>query len=252
MKIKIFYDRDVNANAAHYYELAKECKSKVAGLEKAIQETEKEMKKASKKEKKLPRMKREKEWFEKFHHSFTYSGKLIIAGRSAQQNDQLFAKYMEPNDLFFHADIQGGAATILKDGADASEEEFKETAQIAACFSKAWVNANAAVDVYAVKKEQLSKHSTGGYIPTGAFAISGERKWFRGTKLELRIGLSEGKLHLVSSNSKVKLDKELILIPSKTGKTKGALAKSLAKRFNVHPDELLELLPNGKTKTKQK
>jgi hypothetical protein len=41
----------------------------------------------------------------------------------------------------------------------------------------------------------------------------------------------------------------LALAPSKSGKDKGALAKSLAKRFACHPDELLELLPNGKSKT---
>jgi hypothetical protein len=44
----------------------------------------------------------------------------------------------------------------------------------------------------------------------------------------------------------------LILIPSNSGKEKGQLAKSLAKRFSKHPDDFLELLPNGKTKTIEK
>jgi hypothetical protein len=37
----------------------------------------------------------------------------------------------------------------------------------------------------------------------------------------------------------------------RAGKEKGALAKSLAKRYGAHPDELLEILPNGRTKTQE-
>ena len=128
---------------------------------------------------------------------------------------------------------------------------MREAAQFAASFSKAWVNANAAVDVYAVKKEQLSKHATGGYIPTGAFAISGKRTWFRGTRLALRIGLGESGIKLIPDSSRIQLKDQLVIIPSRTGKNKGSLAKSLSRRYKTHPDELLEILPNGKSKTMQ-
>lgn len=250
MKLKLFYEKSVHENAAYYYEQAKESREKTAGVEKAIKETEKEIAEAKKETKKSVRVKKEKEWYEKFHHTATSAGRLVIGGRNAQQNDLLAAKHMETDDFFFHADIQGGSVVILKDGANAGDEELSESAQFAACFSNAWKNANAAVDVYAVRKEQLTKHVTGGFVPAGAFAILGERKWFRNTKLELRIGLDEkGRLVLVPAVSKQKLQKSLILVPSKTGKEKGALAKSLAKRFGVHPDELLELLPNGKSRT---
>jgi hypothetical protein len=103
-----------------------------------------------------------------------------------------------------------------------------------------------------VEKDQVSKHATGGFIPTGAFAISGKRVWYRGTRLALRIGLSEERLIVVPEVSTTVLDKELTLLPSKKGKGKGALAKSLAKRFSTHPDNLLEILPNGPSKTVQK
>jgi predicted ribosome quality control (RQC) complex YloA/Tae2 family protein len=270
MDLKLFYEKSVHENAGYYYELAKESREKISGVEKAIEETKKEMEKAKKGEKKEIRTKRQKEWYEKFHSCFTSAGHLIIGGRNAQQNDQIFAKHMDDNDLFFHADIQGASAVILKDGASAlkggvgasgigvggvgaNEDELKEAAQFAASFSKAWINANAGVDVYAVKKGQLSKHVSGGFIPTGAFAISGERVWFRSTKLELRIGKDEkGMLALVPSISKTQLKNALVLVPSKSGKDKGAIAKSLAKRYNVHPDELLEILPNGKSKTAER
>jgi predicted ribosome quality control (RQC) complex YloA/Tae2 family protein len=255
MRLKLFYLKSVHENAAYYYQLAKESREKMAGVEKAIEGTKKEMEDARKeagKQKPGVRVKRQKEWYEKFHSAFTSSGKLLIGGRSAQQNDQLVSKHMEDNDLFFHADIQGGAVFILKDGANATEEDLMEAAQMAASFSNAWKNANAGVDVYCVKRSQLTKNVSGGFVPSGAFAILGERRWFKGMPLVLRIGVSEKGIGLVPDRSRTHLKDELLLVPALSGKDKGTLAKSLSKRFGVHPDELLELLPNGKSKTIEK
>ncbi len=249
MRLKLFYDRSVHENASYYYQKAKEAREKQEGARKAIEQTEKEISEAKGAVKPGARFKRKKEWHEKFHSAMTGGGRLMIGGRSAQQNDQLVSKHMDEKDLFFHADIQGGAVVILKAGIDADEADMLEAAQFAASFSNAWKNGNAGVDVYAVRKEQLTKNMSGGFVPAGAFAILGERRWFRSTALALRIGLGENGVELVPNNSKKTLQNQLVLIPSLAGKDKGALAKSLAKRFGVHPDELQELLPNGKTKT---
>lgn len=251
MKLKLYYLESVHENAARYYEQAKEARQKLEGLEKAIEETRKEMERVREKPVKEVRVKREKQWFEKFVHSFSSSGKLMIGGRNAQQNDIIVSRHMDDDDLFFHADIQGGSVFILKGGAGASEQEMREAAQMAACFSKAWANANAAVDVYSVKKGQLAKHATGGFVPTGAFAITGTRTWFKGTRLAMRIGLGDQGLEMIPEVSERRLQKELTILPSKKGKEKGGLAKSLAKRYAIHPDDLLELLPNGRSKTVQ-
>ncbi len=249
MRLKLFYDRSVHENASYYYQKAKEAKEKQEGARKAIEQTEKEIAEAKGAVKSEARFKRKKEWHEKFHSAMTGGGRLMIGGRSAQQNDFLVAKHMDDKDLFFHADIQGGAVVILKDGLAADEADLMEAAQFAASFSNAWKNANAGVDVYAVEKKQLTKNMSGGFVPAGAFAILGERRWFRGTRLALRIGKGEKGVELVPDVSARKLGDQLVLIPSLAGKDKGALAKSLAKRFGVHPDDLLELLPNGKSKT---
>ena len=251
MKITLLYRKSVHENAARCYQLAKESREKIAGLEKAMKETGREIESARKKTTvREIRIKREREWFEKFHHAVTAAGSLMLGGRNAQQSDLLVAKRMEDADLFFHADIQGGAVVILKGGVDAGERDMEEAAQFAACFSNAWKNGNAAVDVYAVRKNQLTKKVSGGFVPAGAFAILGERKWFRNTRLALRIGVDDnGRIRLIPDRSAVVLKDQLVVVPSLAGKEKGAMAKSLAKRFGVHPDELLELLPNGKSKT---
>lgn len=251
MRIKLYTNKSIHENAAYYYDLAKEAKKKAEGLGQAIEETRKQIEKEKKKQKKEAssiKMKKEKVWYEKFNWFMTSGGKLAIGGKNAQQNDQIFAKHMEDNDLFFHADIQGGTAVILKDGVNADEQEMLETAQFAGSFSNAWKNANAAVDVYSVKKEQLSKHAQGGYIPTGAFAITGKKTWFRSTPIAVRIGIEENEACVVPSVSKRTFKNEAMLVPSKSGNEKGKLAKLLAKRFGVHPDDLLGRLPNGKSK----
>lgn len=249
MRIKLFYNKSVHENAASCYELAKASREKISGLEKAMEETEKEIAEAQKGDKKDVRVKKPREWFEKFHHSMTSQGRLMLGGRSAQQNDMLVARHMEDSDLFFHADIQGGAVVVLKGGLDAGDGELKEAAQFAACFSNAWKNGNASVDVYAVEKKQLTKNMSGGFVPSGAFAILGERRWFRAMRLSLRIGKDGDQIIILPYSSEKKLKDELILVPSNAGKEKGAMAKSLAKRFFAHPDQFLEMLPSGRSKT---
>ncbi len=249
MRIKLFINKSIHENAAYYYELAKKARKKAEGVEKAIEETKKEIERTkAKKEAKKVRIKREKEWFEKFHWFYTSGGRLAIGGKNAQQNDIAVRKYMTDNDLFFHADIQGGSAVILKDGMKASEEELLEAAQFAASFSNAWKNGNASVDVYAVRKEQLLKAVSGGFVQTGAFAITGERRWFRGTKLGVKVGIGENGAEILPERSKKILKEELLLVPSTGGKEKGEIAREIAKRLGIDVTEILEIIPNGKSR----
>ncbi len=250
--IKLF--KPLHQSASDYFNNAKEVKKRIEGATIAIIQTEKEIEKESKlhaQAQKNVKVKREKKWFEKFHWFYTSQNRLAVGGRSAQENDRVFKTYMEDNDLFFHAEIQGGSAIILKDGINASEEEKKEVAQFAASMSNAWKNANASVDVYAAKKDQISKASHGGFIQAGQFAITGEREWFRNVPLGIIIGKGPEGLECVPSNSKRKIEKPTHLVPSRTGKEKGGIASSLAKYYDTHPDFLLELLPNGKSRSKQ-
>ncbi len=160
MRIRLNILKTVHENAAAYYEEAKEARGKIKGVERAIGETKKEMERAQKEETAAERKRadetkiaRKKAWYEKFHYFFTGDGKLVIGGRSADQNDFVYKNHFDDEDIFFHADIQGGSACILKAGINADEKEMKEVAQFAACFSNAWKNGNATVDGYWVKKE---------------------------------------------------------------------------------------------------
>lgn len=271
MRIHLNIMKSVHENAAAYYEEAKEAREKLKGVENAIEETKKEIEKAKKEEaaaekKRADAIKvaRSREWYEKFHYFFTDTGKLVVGGRSADQNDLLYNKHFDETDLFFHADIQGGAACILKVAVGSageqkvvsgsqlpvSDDELKEVAQFAASFSNAWKNGNAAVDVYCVGKAQVSKHATGGFIQKGAFAIVGERKWFKQTELKLRVGLENGLVVVLPANAKGKLEKEVVIIPGRL--EKGEAVKKIAKMLGVHPDDVQTVLPAGKIGIKQR
>ncbi|MGC8899704.1 MAG: NFACT RNA binding domain-containing protein [Candidatus Micrarchaeia archaeon] len=249
MKLTLWYRKSIHENAGHYYELAKKYRKKAKAAKDALKGLEKKLEEAKKKkEKEKPALKvlREKEWHEKFHWFFTSQGKLALGGRDAQQNDLIYSKHIEQNDLFFHADIQGGSVVVLKNGKSASEQEKLEAAQFAACFSKAWASGFSYVDVYSATPEQLTKHSPGEYVAKGAIVVKGEKEWYKRTPLKLRVGLDEkGKVAVVPAFSKVKLKNEITIIPGK--EEKGAIAKKLAKMLTTHPDELLQILPSGRT-----
>ena len=134
-------------------------------------------------EKKL-KERQKREWYEKFNWFVTSGGLLAIGGRSAMQNDEINSKHFSEGDLFFHADIFGASAVVLKGGAQSSDEAQQEAAQFAACYSSAWESGQSYVDVFAAGREQVSK-SAKGRLPTGSFAISGEREWFKAMRLEL-------------------------------------------------------------------
>ncbi len=293
MRIKLNITKNVYENAAVYYDKAKEACVKIKGVEIAINETKKEMEKAKKEQTilekeriKQTKIARKQAWYEKFHYFFTSNGKLVIGGKSADQNDFIYNTYFGENDLFFHADIQGGTICILKEGANADNKEMLEVAQFAASFSNAWKNGNAAVDVYCVKKDQVSKHAIRGFIAKGAYAIIGERKWFRKTPLGLKIGIEnqcdrrdltvsrQSRSHLITTSQTVtaasyevsnsqfvneiaiilpancerKINKELYIIPGTH--EKGKIVKRISKLLSAHPDDVQNILPSGRISLK--
>ena len=252
MKVKIYYNKSVHENASIYYELAKKYRKKAEGAKKALRELEDRINKAKKEELKIKeeekiktKVLKTKEWYEKFHWFFTSGGRLAIGGKNAQQNEILVKRYMEEEDLFFHSQIYGGSVVILKRGIKADEREKLEVAQFAACFSRAWKEAITSIDVFAVKKYQLTKHTKEGGLKTGGFGIEGKMEWFKNVILKLKVGLKDDKLYVLPALSKLELENVIYLKPG--GKLKkGEVATKLSKIFEIHPDEFLERLPSGR------
>ena len=253
MKVKLDSSKSLHENAAVYFEKAKKARQKREALVVAMREMEAKIAEAEKgaveeaadaAPKMIEKTAEKKEWFERFHFFTTSGGRLCLAGHDASQNEVLVKNYFEEHDLFFHADVQGAAATILKDGVNASDGEKAEAAQFAASYSKAWKGGFATVDVYAVGHDQVSKTAQSGeYVSKGGFIIRGKREWFKNTPLEVAMGANaEGKLAVVPNLLKKTLQKSVELTPGEkkdnAEKALKALGLPAAKR-----DELMRLLP---------
>ena len=187
MEAELDYTKTAQQNAQAYFEKSKGAKKKIAGAEQAIKRLGQRMSELEKERvvRKELKKREERDWYERFNWFFASDGRLAIGGRSAQQNEEVVAKYFDSNDLFFHANVFGASAVVLKNGTGASEGVREEAAQFAACYSKAWEDGLSAVDVFSARKGQVSKSSRGGSLGTGSFLISGERGWYRNVKLEL-------------------------------------------------------------------
>lgn len=131
-------------------------------------------------------------WFEKYHWLITSNGFLVIGGRNADQNESIVKKYLEPNDIFLHAEIHGAPATILKTyGKKPDDKDIWEASFIAGCYSRAWREGFGYIDIFWVKGDQVSKKPPAGeYLGKGAFMIYGKKNYLR-IRLELGIGIEE-------------------------------------------------------------
>jgi predicted ribosome quality control (RQC) complex YloA/Tae2 family protein len=187
-------------NAAQYYEMAKKAEKKIAGIQKAIEKTREQIGTArlQKTEKvqrasEPPPVSRKREWYEKFRWFNSSDGFLMIGGRDATTNEIIIKKHTEPNDVVFHAEVQGAPFVSVKtQGLTPSEQTVKEAAQFAASYSHAWKEGFSAVNVYWVRPEQVSKTPPSGeYLPRGSFMIYGTKNYVKGAVLEVAIGLKK-------------------------------------------------------------
>lgn len=258
MKIILDQRNTVVQNAARYYDEAKKLRAKARGAVKAVFQTRKELEaggtKQAENQLQLQTKKKQREWFSKFLFFHTSGGTLVVAGRNAKQNDLIFTKHSAPNELFLHADIRGSPAVVVK-SANVTEQELKEAAQFTASYSSAWKRSFGSVDVYVVKVGQVSKHFHGGYLEQGAFAISGERQWFKNTLLKLRVCFDEEQgTYVIPEVHPSHPRFSISIVPGKLEKNAASKAIKLqlqkilfeaGKRLRIEDEEIVRLLPGG-------
>jgi len=266
MKISLDASKTAQQNAAEYYSKASKLRAKADGAKTALEETLRLIAREEKRElykkpedesaaKKKFRIRRDLEWFEKYRWFYTSSGLLVVAGRDASQNEHVFSRHAEKEDLYFHADVTGAPTTILKEGntEKATEQDKLEAAQFAVSYSSSWKNGFGSVDAYCVPVESVSRTAKAGeYVSKGGFIISGKREYFRGTALGLRIGLDEKeRVAAVPAISLRTLKNAVTILPAGT-KEKGVAAKEVMARLGTdNLDDLLLVIPAGKSEVER-
>ncbi len=240
-RLSIFENLDI------IYKKIKGLKKKIARLEKQIEENKKKLREVSDRvaiEKKIIEKRVRKSWYEKFRWFFTSNNFLLIAGKDATSNESLIRKYLEKNDLVFHADIHGSPFGILKNGQNAGEEDIYEAAKFIASYSRAWKIKLNSLEVYYVYPNQVSKKAPAGeYLPKGSFMIYGPRNYLR-VELEIAIGFKEDLIPGVPESVSKKTDKYVILIPGDIKPLE--IAKKIAKILGYpYVEEILKFVPGS-------
>lgn len=187
--------KTVPQNAQEYYEKVKKFNKKKEGALKAIDNTRKAMEKNAvaktpKAGKKL-KVYRKRHWYDRFRWFVSSDGFLVVGGRDADTNEEVFKKYIEKRDLVFHTQTPGAPLTVIKTGGkEIPESTLQETAQFAVSYSSLWKSGHFSGDCYWVKAEQVSKTpESGEYVKKGSFIIRGERNYFKDVPLGVAVGL---------------------------------------------------------------
>ncbi len=207
LTFKIYLDKSVEENASLYFQKLKVLKKKLAGAERTILKMEKKLSrnvhKQEAKKTKQEKVNIQMSWFTKFRWFFTQHGFLLIGAKDAGSNELIIKKHMSENDIVFHTSAPGSPFFILKldrfysdNDLKLIKEDIESSAQITACYSKAWSLSLTYTDVFYVRPEQVTKKAKAGeFLSKGSFMIYGKRN-FLTVKLELAVGrLSENNEH---------------------------------------------------------
>jgi len=259
----------VPQNAQRYYEKAKEMARKGSGAKDALAIT-KQLRagKAAAPKKARPvsfYRRRKPKWYERFRWFFSSDGFMVLGGRDADGNEEIYTKYMERRDLAMHTDAPGAPLTVIKtEGEIVPDSTLQEAAQFAVSYSSVWKGGLVAADCYLIKGDQVSKTpESGEFLKKGAFVIRGERTYFKDTPLGLALGIDEGVLiGGPVSAIKPKADPVVEIEPGELNADD--LAKKIYRQFSdevedraflksvASVDQMVQFLPPGGSRIKEK
>ena len=261
-KINIDPKLTIPENAENYYEKAKKAKRKTKGALIAIENTKKQLEKIkAKKDVAMEnivvpkkRVKKNLKWYEKLRWFLSSDGVLVVGGRDANSNESVVKKYLEPNDIYLHADIHGATSTAIKlNGNKLNDNLLKESGEFAASFSSAWSKGFTSQDVFWVHPDQVSKTPEAGeFLPKGSFVIRGHRNYIRGARVKLAIGIVdyEGKRIMAGPIEALEKHSENFVVLKPGFTKKEAIAKKILHKINeddlINLDDIIRVLPSGK------
>ncbi len=231
IEIDLDFRKTVKEIANEHFEKAKAAKAKIEKIQKSLVKFE---------PKPRPAAKIEEQWYEKYRWFFSSDGILVIAGRNAEQNEELIKSQCRPYDTVLHADIHGSPFAVIRNDVrkKLSEQTLREAAEFVASYSRAWL-LKITVDVYAISPDQLVK--TAG-LPTGSFLIKGERKWFNKVEPKLALAFTD---RLIAGPVEV-IKKQTLEIVTIVPGDNDKIADEIKKKINASLEEISKAVPYGR------
>lgn len=180
--------------------------------------------------------------YKRYRWFFTSSGKLVIGGKSAEQNDSLLdiLKEEEGDYIVMHTSTPGSPfSVILEDIGEVSQEDIEECAIFTGCFSKVWKSGKSKALVGIFKLSQLYKDKT---MKQGTWGVAGDVEE-HSVKLELVLTKQKNVLRAVPEQT---AETKIVKILPGTIKKEDISAKlELELDNSFDEEELLSALPSG-------
>ena len=183
--------------------------------------------------------------YQKFKWFYTSTGKLVLGGKNALQNETLLRRLKKEKEerMIMHTQSPGSPfSVILSDIKLIKSEDIKECAIFTAAFSKAWKQRKKIENVDIFKLSKLFKAKQ---MQLGTWGVKEKIKTIE-VQLSLVLTIQKDKLRAVPESS-VKLEKQILLkiFPGKIDKQEmlGKLQVLLPSSFNK--EEILSALPSG-------
>ncbi len=180
--------------------------------------------------------------YENFRWFFTSDDKLVVGGKSDEQNELVIRNFLKPEYIVVHTSEPGSPFMIIQSN-NPSRRDIEESAVFCASFSKQWKLGTKSVDVDVFKGSQIYKLKL---MKKGTFGVKGEKKTIK-VKPGLILVIQKGKFRAVPIISKEKKLAEI-----KQGKiTKEQAAERLVKiikdkfHFPVSKDEIMQAIPSN-------
>jgi len=176
---------------------------------------------------------------------FTSSGKLVVGGKSASQNDALLqrVKSQQHEYIIMHTQAPGSPfSVIIARPEEVTNSDLQETAIFTGCFSKAWKLGKKKAIIHVFRAAQLRKTES---MKTGTWGLHGK---IQRTTSELKLVLTRQKKILRAvPETTVKNKKEIILhiMPGKIDKSAILPKIAIETKMNFNKEELLSALPAG-------
>ena len=189
-----------------------------------------------------------KQSYRKYKWFLTSSGKLVLGGKSATQNDELLHKVTKSGKelVVMHTSHPGSPFTvILADANKLSKKDLHECAVFTGSFSRAWKQHKQKIDVHIFLSSQLYKNKE---MAVGTWGVSPKVEKMDIT-LELVLTKQKGILRAVPRES-VKSKSQLLLVvsPGKVDKQDLLPKLSMALKDAFSQEEILSALPAGGVK----
>lgn len=189
--------------------------------------------------------------YKRYRWFFTSTGKLVIGGKSALQNDELISRIKSERKerIVMHTSSPSSPFTvIMSDHEKVAEAEIKECAIFTASMSRAWKlgSKKASVDIF-----RLSSMYKTASMPLGTWGV---KQKIKKTLVPVALVLTKQKsiLRAVPEESaSIKRDILLKIIPGKADKQSMLTKIDMALEGKFSKEEIISALPPGGVKIKK-